>query len=222
MSTTEPRLWSPMVNPGDQYFATVGDAIGHRVEMIDANPDSYPFVIQIEEWSTLPKGETPDHSVLSGAAIAEWVAESFLEECFSDELVSEYETAALHPEVVAAFDAARQTLVERQQFLVCDELIGTHRWRILSADRWEPELIISWADLTSYLWMSADWSATETRYGVLFERSRANIVSVVWIPYSQHSLGYDLASIGDEVARLEGKHPSGLQREIDQRRDYDC
>lgn len=87
----------------------------------------FPISVVVDEFTVLPKGDFACAEVPDGAHIAERVIEWYTEECGFEEVWEQYERAAKMPDVVAAFQAARDLLVSKQTFLYADRVVA--RWR---------------------------------------------------------------------------------------------
>jgi hypothetical protein len=117
-----------------RLFGFEGDAILH-VELDDvikeryndgARDDQLPFRVIVDEFSCLPKGDSGSQTIMSGAAIAEWVAETFSDDCGFEVLAETYTDAAAEPDVIAAFQAAVDLMISKQTFLVADRVVARH------------------------------------------------------------------------------------------------
>lgn len=91
-------------------------------------------VVEFEGWSALPPGDSGGDTVMSGRDIALMVADRFADVCGFEVLAEQYLDAAEDPDVVAAFEAARELLVSKQSFLVAGRKIAVARVRFAFPD----------------------------------------------------------------------------------------
>lgn len=132
---------------GDEFLQLdLDEAVEHEVDKHAWRGETvYPgftFEIEVEEYSTMPKGEAGGGRVPDGATIALHVVERWWEE-FED-AYEQLETAAGQPDVIAAFQAARDLLVSKQTFLFADRCIDIHKFKITITDEhgnWDSEPI---------------------------------------------------------------------------------
>ena len=102
--------------------SAIDEAVDRQVDRV-----TFPFDVCVEEFSVLPKGEFANCRIMTGAEMAEHLAEYGTEDVGFEEIWEDYMEAAKRPEVIAAFEAARDVLVATQRFLVADRVVA--RWR---------------------------------------------------------------------------------------------
>lgn len=72
--------------------------------------------LEIEEWSAIPASA----ALVDARDIAERVAEWFADDCGFEDAAEEATSAAGDPEVIAAFDVARDLMASKMRFWVAD------------------------------------------------------------------------------------------------------
>ena len=132
------RIWRPKIEDaarleqrlygvdGDESLSLDECSAADRIAELD-EPETYPHTCRLElaEFSVLPKGDYGDEAMMGGADIAELVAERAAEECWFEQIGDEVVAAAREPDVIAAFQAARDLLASKQRFLCADKIIDT-------------------------------------------------------------------------------------------------
>lgn len=131
----------------DEYLhADEHEALEHRVEWLD--PEQLPLTGTLYRHTVCAPGVTPEASIPDGARIVDDIVERFGEDCGFEDLYDNYCGAAEMPDVVAAFQAARDLLVSKQRFRVADRLDAKASYTITAIDddgvatytigEWEP------------------------------------------------------------------------------------
>lgn len=115
----------------EHLFLDPDDAITDVAEMV--GDERLPWTGTITEYDVLPKGDSGNTKVWSGADIAEYVIDIFGDDCGIEPLYDQLREASKHPDVIAAFQAARDLLVSKQTFLVAGDVLRTGRYTV-SAD----------------------------------------------------------------------------------------
>lgn len=128
----DPNVW-------DEYFTELDSWVEAYARTCSAGTQRLTVI----EYDCHPPGDTGNERVPRGIDIAEKVAEDFGDVCEWFDVAEQYAAAAKHPEVVAAFEAARDALVSRQTFLCARDMVAEHPiWLTVSDD-----LSFEWGEL---------------------------------------------------------------------------
>lgn len=121
----------------ERLHRTLDDCVRCYWETLDQR-GSYPHTFRIDIYSVLPPGDSGGHKVMEAADIADHVIEAFGDECGVEELWDEYETLATDPDVIAAFQHARDVLVSKQTYPMADRRIDEQWVKVHADGSWNP------------------------------------------------------------------------------------
>lgn len=103
-----------------------------------------PWTGTVYEYTVLPKGNSGNVRLMSGADIAEHVVDWFGDDCGVERLDEELREASKRPEVIAAFQAAVDFLASHQEFQVADRRVRSAQFTVTDVGEWT---IGDWEDL---------------------------------------------------------------------------
>lgn len=107
----------------DEYLhSDPHDAIAYRGECLVHDDPLLPWEGWVNRWTITPPGDSGNGRIPDGAQIVEDIVERFGDECGYEDLYENYESASVAPDVIAAFQAARDLLVSKQRFRIADRL----------------------------------------------------------------------------------------------------
>lgn len=109
-------------------FLDPEEAIQDVAKMV--GDEQLPRTGTITEYDVLPKGDSGNTKVWSGADIAEYVIDIFGDDCGIEPLYDQLREASKHPDVIAAFQAARDLLVSKQTYLVAGDVLRTGTYTV--------------------------------------------------------------------------------------------
>ena len=122
--------------PGDEYMVSGEEGVTERWYDDGADPERNT----IEEWST--EGGF-NQFIMSASSTAEWVAEHANDEIMFEDAGKALTEAARDPEVIAAFEIAREALTARagKTWLFADKLLRTGAMKLHN-----DSVVIEWGE----------------------------------------------------------------------------
>ncbi len=134
------------------YGTDIDDELDQR-NASSATPTSssrprLPLSGHVWRHTVMPRGEAADARIMSAGEILDHIVDCFGDDCGFEQLYEQYDEAKDDPDVIAAFQAARDLLVSKQRFRIADQLDARATFTITAVDEtgiptytigdWEP------------------------------------------------------------------------------------